>query len=64
MSWRGALHVAGALVFTSGSPGFATTMYRTQLDCLALVTRGAYIPGSHRTVVLGRLPPPGHFAVR
>ena len=59
-----ALHESGALVFMSGSCGFAAVAQRTLLDCLALVAHGGFILGSHRTVeigktVLGRLPNPG-----
>ena len=50
--------MSSALVFVAAALGIP-------LDHLALVARGACIPGSHATVAIGemvhdRLPPPGH----
>lgn len=49
------------------NPNFVAAAQGIPLDLLALVARGACVPGSHRTVtigerVLGRVPSPGHRA--
>jgi len=46
----GALHVSGALVFISIALFSAAAHPGMPLDHLALVGRGAFIPGSHRTL--------------
>lgn len=50
--------MSGALICAATNQGML-------LDCLALETRGACIPGPHgaltiREIVLGRIPPPGY----
>lgn len=52
------LHASGALVC-------AAVTQEMLLDCMALVVKGFYVPGSYGTVtpretVLSRLPSPGH----
>lgn len=54
--------MSGAMVFAAATQG-------TSFDCLALMTMGACVPGSHRTViikktVLGRPPFPGYCTDR
>ena len=66
VSWRGALHASGALVFISGALVFAASAQGIPLDHLSLVAEGTFVPGSHRTVeiiemVFGKLLPPRHF---
>lgn len=51
------------LLHWSGVPVLAANAQGTYLDLLALMTNGAYVHGSHRTVtnterVLSQLPPP------
>lgn len=53
VSWRGALHMAAALIFMSDALVFAAAAQGIPLDCLALVAKGTFIPWS-------RFPYPGH----
>ena len=64
VSWRGALHLSGALAFVSGAPVFVAAAQWTPFDCLALVTEEAFLPGLLWTMevwqkIFGWLSPPG-----